>query len=304
MNFYEAYGLNIQSDFILPSLVNGGNGKDLTIRKTEVKLPHLMNATSINRYNTEALFGADGNDFFLHWPGFAKILAKEGTLMLVEPEDEGMDPAVICMYILSEALGMILFQRGLFLLHASAVRYGNKAIAFCGSPGAGKSTTAASFVKAGYPVIADDMLAVRITPDGKGMVVPGFPEMKIWPSAAEGLEFNPAELSSINLKTEKMILKKDPGFTKEEIPLEQIFILEKNLPVKNTLLKGKDAFHELIRFFPLPADILTESSREKHFDQIKLLLNHTQIWNSTFNRNFNNLRRFMMWVKSEFLENA
>jgi hypothetical protein len=161
MLFYQAYGLNIQSEFLLPELLKGNYQPDVYIQKGKVKLPQLE-PTSINRQGKEAYFGGNPQEAYLRWDGVATLLAKNGDTLIVDRDSEDIDPQVLSLYILSEALGLILYQRGLFLLHASAVLIDGQVVIFAGCPGAGKSTTAAAFAKLGYPVLSDDMVAIDL----------------------------------------------------------------------------------------------------------------------------------------------
>jgi len=54
-------------------------------------------------------------------------------------------------------LAMVLHLQGEFILHASAVAVGGRAILVIGDSGAGKSSTAAALVHSGCPLISDDM---------------------------------------------------------------------------------------------------------------------------------------------------
>ena len=64
-------------------------------------------------------------------------------------------------------IGFALHLRGTPCLHASAVVVDGRAVAFLGHSGAGKSTTAASFVHRGYRALTDDVLALdEITREG------------------------------------------------------------------------------------------------------------------------------------------
>ena len=74
------------------------------------------------------------------------------------PENYTLEDA--CTYLLGPVIGFVLRRRGVTCLHASAVAFGEHAIALAGIPGSGKSTTAAAFAQLGYSVIADDVVAL------------------------------------------------------------------------------------------------------------------------------------------------
>jgi hypothetical protein len=51
--------------------------------------------------------------------------------------------------------------------------------------GAGKSMTAAGFVKLGYPLLTDDVAALSVA-CGRFHVSPGYPRLNLWSDAVEG----------------------------------------------------------------------------------------------------------------------
>lgn len=61
------------------------------------------------------------------------------------------------------ALPMALQTRGLEVLHASAVRTPRGIVALCGESGAGKSTIAFALSRRGFPLWADDSVALNIS---------------------------------------------------------------------------------------------------------------------------------------------
>ena len=66
----------------------------------------------------------------------------------------------VAPYLLGQALGLAQRLRGTVCLHASGIVLSEGAIAIVGPQGAGKSTTAAAFLRLGYPVLADDVVPV------------------------------------------------------------------------------------------------------------------------------------------------
>jgi hypothetical protein len=82
-----------------------------------------------------------------------------------------------------------LAARGVFCLHASAVRWRDGCVAFAGASGAGKSTLARAIDAAGLaPRVVDDVLPL----DRDAVAWPAFPQWKLppaawWPAAQGGL---------------------------------------------------------------------------------------------------------------------
>jgi hypothetical protein len=75
----------------------------------------------------------------------------------------------------------LLALAGEIVLHASAVRYGSKAMAFLGASGAGKTTTAHAFAAGGEAtVLAEDMLLVRVTGDRTWSAMSAEPAVRAW----------------------------------------------------------------------------------------------------------------------------
>jgi hypothetical protein len=296
MFFYQTYGVNIHSDFPLTELLQGGEKGDIYIQKGKLKSPPLE-PTSINRQGIEASFGGTPQEAYLRWQGIVTLLAKDGNILIVDPDSDNIDPQLLNLYILSEALGLILYQRGLFLLHASAIKIGEQVVIFAGLPGAGKSTTAAAFARCDYTVLADDMVAMSLDSGGKAMVYPGFPQIKIWPSAVKGLGYNPSSLPPLFSGSRKRVLRQKENFPVEPFPLAHVFILEEGPNLKIIKMAKMEAFFSLSRFFPLPSDLLQGTSLEHHFQQCVQLTGELDIWKVENPKNFDELEKLVRWVE-------
>jgi hypothetical protein len=296
MFLHKAYNLNILSDFPLTELLQGGKGLDIYIHKGKIE-PPTLEAISIQRQGIEALFGGTAQEAYLQWKGIATLLAKDGTILIVEPDSDDIDPQLLNLYILSEALGLILYQRGLFLVHASAIKIGQQAVIFAGPPGAGKSTTAAAFAQFGYTVLADDMVAMSLNSLGKVMVYPAFPQIKIWPSAVKGLGYNPSSLPPLFSGSRKRVIRQKENFPVELFPLAHIFFLENGANLKITKMTKTEAFFSLARFFPLPSDLLQGTALERHFQQCVQLTGEVDIWKVENPKTFNALKDLVPWVE-------
>lgn len=69
-------------------------------------------------------------------------------------------------FLLEPVLAFVLRMRQTLVLHASGVEMDGAAVAFCGPPGAGKSTIAAACMAARGALLSDDVLAVEMRDGG------------------------------------------------------------------------------------------------------------------------------------------
>jgi hypothetical protein len=92
--------------------------------------------------------------------------------------------------------------RGLPTLHGSAVSVKGRAAAFLSRRGGGKTGLAAAMVRAGCPLLADDLVVLE--EGGKRWEVrPAIPEMRMWPDeAAHFIDF-PGDLPRVQADSEK-----------------------------------------------------------------------------------------------------
>ncbi len=82
--------------------------------------------------------------------------------------------------LLGPALILALALRGIWSLHASAVRFGEQTIVFLGESGQGKSTLAAYLSASGWQRVADDILPVSCAADNI-LAWTHFPQLKLAP---------------------------------------------------------------------------------------------------------------------------
>jgi hypothetical protein len=100
--------------------------------------------------------------------------------------DENSSVENATLYLLGPILALVLRYRGIVCLHASAVVFDNRAVAFVGAEEAGKSTTAAAFTRRGCAILSDDVLPLR-EQEGVFVALPGSPHLRLWPDSAEML---------------------------------------------------------------------------------------------------------------------
>jgi hypothetical protein len=87
---------------------------------------------------------------------------------------------------LNQVVPLALSRQGRLVFHASAVEIDERAIAFAGTSGRGKSTLAASFATNGFRFLTDDGLLV-ISMDGQRCIAPSQPSIRLWNDSQEAL---------------------------------------------------------------------------------------------------------------------
>jgi hypothetical protein len=139
----------------------------------------------------------------------------------------GLSHDDLCIYLLGPVMGFILRQRGITALHASAIAMHHQAIALVGAAGAGKSTTAAALALRGWPVLCEDVCALREA-NGHFQVSPAYPRVCLWPDSADFLFSSRQALPLIVAGWEKRFLPLDGSrahFASTSVPLAAIFFL-------------------------------------------------------------------------------
>jgi hypothetical protein len=122
----------------------------------------------------ECSLGPSG--YVLRVPGAGVFTVTSDGTSIECSEEPGADPQFLETVRLGPVLILALALQDRFCLHASAVAFGGRAVAFLGASGAGKSTLAALLATEGRAQrVADDIL-----PLGAGAAVfPRFPQLKL-----------------------------------------------------------------------------------------------------------------------------
>jgi len=222
MHSYLAYGLSIQSPLALPELVPGAgfetdSGADVVVRFGPVTpLPPQVDSAGFG-------FWATSSEACHVLEKVGAFLVRGGREIVIDAAP-GVEDRLLRLSLLGPVLGLILHQRGLLVMHASVVGRGDAAIAFLGKNGWGKSTIAAAMYAKGYDLVTDDVAAILIGPDGAS-VVPGFPQVKLWPEAATLLGEAPERLPVLHPGFDKRGWRAARGFSLEPRRLERIYVL-------------------------------------------------------------------------------
>ena len=239
MYSYRAYGLGIQSALPLPELVTEEAAADVHVRIGTVPRP------SIETEAEGGYFWATPREAGRFVDGVGAFLVRGGREILVDPAP-GVDERVLRLSILGPAFALVLHQRGQFVLHASAVESAGGAVAFAGGSGWGKSTLAATLHARGYGLVSDDVTAIVLGTEGP-VVLPAFPQLKLWPEAATSLGKVPETLPLLHPLFEKRAHRVTRGFWQRPLPLRRIYVLDEGADPTLESLHPHVAALELVR---------------------------------------------------------
>lgn len=191
---YGVYGLRVCSNASLPQLAHASfSTRDLLLRVVlpgESGPPFPAGARLRVRFPTNA--GCDllvydaGDAHILRWDGKCDFfIDPDGAEVVIAPRP-GINPEWVRSLLYGMVLAYVLHMRGVPNLHGSAVATPGGAIAFLAESGTGKSTLAARFAHAGFPLMTDDVLALQTRADGF-VAQAGFPWISLSLRSVEGV---------------------------------------------------------------------------------------------------------------------
>ncbi|AXQ93874.1 serine kinase [Cereibacter azotoformans] len=210
-----AYGLAWRSDVDLPELepLEGDRAADLTVHRAP-----LDDLPGEGGFRTR--FAPDRAE--LWWQTVGGFRVEPGRI--TASPHPGVSEDLVAYPLLGSVLALALEQLGLFTLHASAVSVGGRGVVMMGDKGAGKSTTATAMIRAGHPLIADDIVAV----DETLSLRPGFPQVKLSPAAAAAFDAPDAVHRPVVPEVPEKSRVLLPGrFARGVTPLRRIYRLER-----------------------------------------------------------------------------
>ena len=140
-------------------------------------------------------------------------------------------------FLLGSAVGALLIQRGMLVLHGNALEKDGRAIVCLGHSGDGKSTLAYALMQRGWRLLADDLVA--ITPDG--LVLPGIPRIKLWHDAAKAFGLDPGALPPIRQGMHKYLLMgQEIRRAEQPTPLSALYRIQQRRPNDRPASAGDD----------------------------------------------------------------
>jgi hypothetical protein len=238
---YSAFNLGVQSSLLLPELLASAEAKkDITIRVETSERP-----TSDDNLNPDYSYSVTKTKARLYFSQIGAFLVENGREITAQALPN-VEERLIRLPLLGAALATLLYQRGKFVLHASAVAVGDGAAIFIGNKGHGKSTTAAMLCSRGHQLLADDIVAIDTEENSRYAVLPGFPQFKLYPdSVTATFSHNPEKLEEVGANMVKRSLRVE-NFCQRQLPLRAVFTLGFRDGVSIRRLASQEAIKYLI----------------------------------------------------------
>jgi hypothetical protein len=265
VNSYLAYGLNIDSEIDLSNLASGSSSADVEVRRGTVNPP--PEADGQTAWMTRG-------DFFLRLNGTGTLQVSQGRSIVVDAAKA--DDRTASLWVMGPAMGVLLHQRGMLVLHASAVTMEGGVVAFLGHSGWGKSTMAAAMVKLGASAFCDDLVAVTMQ-RSKLAAYPGYPILKLGLDSGEILGYENRDLLPVSPDDDRRqvaVAGADPAVA---IPLARVYVLAGGDRPEVESLKPQDAIVELIRHSYASPFIAASGLSANHLKSCAELVSRLQI---------------------------
>lgn len=180
---------------------------------------------SVSAPDSGKTYFCDENQFYIEISDVAKYhLVVAENILFIEPNINLTDLYPINTWLYGTIFAYILQSRGYLVLHGSAVLVNDRAVIFSGDSGVGKSTTAAAMVAHGYPLITDDVVALRYNSVGQLVLIPGPQRVKLWDDALTKFGRSSDGLQQVTNKDNKYELPIE-NYQSKEVVVAQFYEL-------------------------------------------------------------------------------
>ncbi len=186
---YKIYNFVISSDNPIPGIPSCRlEETDIWIRWTSTPKPiQILNNCFIQWYLPDGgpwlSVSKTDEGYLLRFNKLADFFVSScgaGIVCMPNPE---IPSGTIHHLLLDQVIPLVINLKGNEALHASAILTPQGVVAFAGQAGAGKSTLAGDFLKAGYTFMSDDCLTL-LQEGPEIFAIPAYPGLRLWEDAA------------------------------------------------------------------------------------------------------------------------
>lgn len=304
MQTYLAYGLGIQSEIEIPEFIE---------QSPSIEQPHDVEVTIClapqfrpqQFLPPEALeqrwcLQIDRESALVYVQDLALFKIEQGRQITIQAAP-GQALEEVRFFLIGTVMAILLYQRGLLVLHGSAVNFQGSALTFLGISGEGKSSTVAAFERQGYGILADDIAAVD-TSQKTLAIAAGAPQLKLGPESAAALGFDYARLAPLHRRADKRAYRFHRGFATAALPIRKLFSLVDGEEFSIRQLSAQASIMELTKHSR--PTTLYHSGGGLHFLQCATLARQFPVYQLQRPRDLKQLPQLVQFVEAHLKETA
>lgn len=216
-------------------------------------------------------------------PDVASYRVQAGWRVEITPAPDAGERE-IRLFLLGSAWGILNYQRGNFALHAGIVRARDAdgdpgCLAFCGASGAGKSSTVAHLLGAGFELWSDDLTICQL--DEVPLVWPSTRRLKLWRASLDALGRACDDLERDQLRQEKFhwTLESPRSLAHQlPLPLRAIYLLEWG-EAEAIRLRGLEALRGFVEAATYRGTVLSDmGAAAPYWEQCARIVGSVPVW--------------------------
>ena len=305
LHAYCAFGLTFRSEVVLPELAevrlesDTAYDVDIVLTSAGRSLPDLEDGLIFDLHQE--------GDHYMAWPDVAAFRIRGTTRIEVQPYPNA-PPAYLAFPLLGPVLGFLLHLRGQLVLHGSGIDVNGGAALFVGDKMAGKSTTAAAFIKNGHSLLTDDLLAIDLSDRTAPKVLPAFSQLKLSDEASDAIALPAAEkLPLVFEGFAKHQHRLTGSFSRQDVPVGHIYVLNRipdaHAAPKLNPVRGVAALQAIARFayvgrFGRAA--FPEGAHAPHLERCAILASKCKVWQLDVPANLARIDEVVSLVERDF----
>lgn len=293
MYCYRAYGVNVGSNLDLPDLLPTEANPDVTIRLVDDTVPGIAETSQGHAH-------LDLKETVFFDPRAGRFTFHQGKEIIVQPTAE-RNLELIRLYLVNGMMNILLFQRGVLVLHGSAIAIRNQAVGFIGASGRGKSSIAAALYRRGHRLFSDDVIPVQFKGD-QIEVFPGYPQVKVSEEVATCLGYDAATRIATYPEAGEASFQANQFFDSSPLPLKQLYILESSDTIAISPLSAREALIVMMQN-SLPT-MWNQPQTAEQFLRVTQLANSISFYRLQRSQTLSDLPALAEIVEAHVLQNA
>jgi len=297
--YYDYVGLRVESELEIPEWAG-------------FEWPHPFSEVDVTIRLADGAWGRDApaqgelvvraDECSFRISDIATYRVRKGCTIDVSPVS-GAGWQEVRLFLLGSAWGALCYQRGLLAVHASAVRVGDGAVAFCSPEGGGKSTLVAWLITKGHGFVSDDLTRLDMPPQGRVLIHPSAQRLKLWRDALDALAWSSSELERDHYRHQKFHLPVNGNGKGQPVALRALYVLNWGESCLERL-SGHTAVQQVISAATYRGQLLQRMDRlGLYWQQCIDLVRRVPVWELTRPRDLSTMEQTLERLEKHWAEN-